>query len=731
MNEIEIKENTNNGKEKNINENFSDSDFLLSQSNTNLSVKESQIFSNKEETFFIENIKENFRNPSKYLNKLGFELKESINLKNWNIYTCLTFMPTVLAVVIYLITLTGCYDTEFECLEKYPLHILQYLLYAILLSGFLYTLQVILYFKKKSTKWQLIASTLFFLFLCFIYDTGTEIKSHGAYNRIVFFIALIFWALIYFVYFIISYSVTKKPILTILSITTIIFFSYLKINLVLQNSCKDWEVGFKGTIINNSDSNCKLYPPKTCYYRILDGVFDVSRIFRETCQTMPTNRWSNNEKYLPDKTAKIIGYPRTEGYPIFPDSNYGQLQKHVIKNIVNMEDLKVDSKIKDKIEVTVNLYNNPPEVNINLKYDEDLVKNRQKNFEKYKNDVLSKNVLYIFIDSLSRTNFRKKLPKFYKWIEDKYIVDKDKNNDKISSRKDKNKYESFQFFKYHGVGRFTGINMVPTYFGVFNIYYMGKYFLTQYKKRGYITGQTLTYCGREVFDIDGGAIEKMTWDTYDHEMVSLFCDGNFTPYDANHYPLLTGANSLRIRCLYNKSALSYSLNYLNQFWTSYEKEPKFFRIGLTEAHEGTNEVIKYSDDELFEFFSDFEKKGYLNDTIVYIQSDHGLSMIGPYSAMALEDYEWELVLPAFFMILPTAIKGYNSIRETVRHNENSMITPFIIYNSLYAITRYDGYSYFDRENDIFFMKTSKSNECSEFHDYDFYSNHEFLCRCKQ
>jgi hypothetical protein len=731
MKEKEVKANNNNGKENVINENLSDSDFLLSQSGSALSIKIEADHAAEKDGDLIENIKEKYRNFPKYLNEFSQELKESMDFNKWTIYNLFAFLPTIFATIIYLITLTGCFDTEFECLEKYPLHILKYLLYAVLACGFLFSLQLVLFFFGKCSKLQLITTATTIIFLCFIYDTGTDLKSHGGYNRIVLFIAMCIWAFLYFIYFIVRFSLGRKPILTILILSTLLFFSYLKISHSLQTSCEGWEIGFKNTKINNMDSKCKIDPPGTCYFKIFDGVFDVSRVFGLTCENMPTNKWSNNEKYVADKSAKILGFPRTEKYKIFPDSNDGRLQKKVINELINMEDPKIDAKIKEEIEVTLDISKNPPIPSINLKYDQNLVNNRKKIYKKYENNVLSKNVLYIFIDSLSRTNIRRKLPKFYKWIEDKYIPDTKGKPGKTSVPKDKVKYESFQFLKYHGVGRFTGINMVPTYFGVFNIYYMGKYFLTQYKNRGYVTGQTLTYCGREVFDIDGGAIEKMHWDTYDHEMVNLFCDGNFTPYSADHYPILTGANSVRLRCLYNKSVLSYSLDYMNQFWEAYEKEPKFFRIGLTEAHEGTNEVIKYSDDELFNFFNDFEQKGHLKDTIVYIQSDHGLSMLGPYSAMALEDYEYELVLPAFFMILPTNMKDYDTVRETVRHNENSMLTPFTIYNSLNAIVGHYEYSYFDQENDIFFNKTPKSNECNSFHDFDFYFNHEFLCRCKQ
>jgi hypothetical protein len=57
--------------------------------------------------------------------------------------------------------------------------------------------------------------------------------------------------------------------------------------------------------------------------------------------------------------------------------------------------------------------------------------------------------------------------------------------------------------------------MIPTYFGVYNINYDGKYYLKDYKTAGYITGQSIDCCVRELFDIDGGAIERMQWANFD------------------------------------------------------------------------------------------------------------------------------------------------------------------------------------------------------------------------
>lgn len=296
------------------------------------------------------------------------------------------------------------------------------------------------------------------------------------------------------------------------------------------------------------------------------------------------------------------------------------------------------------------------------------------------------------------------------------------------------KTESFQFLKYHGVGRYTGINMVPTFLGVFNIFYNGYHFIRDYKERGFITGQSLTFCGREVFDLDKGAIEKMKWDSHDHEMTSLFCDGNFTPLLGSTYPILTGTNAIRRRCLYGNSALSYSLLYAKQFFDKYANEPKFFKLGLTEAHEGSNEVIKYSDDELFNFFQEFEKKGYLNSTLVYFQSDHGLAMLGPYSALQLEDWEHESVLPSFFMLVPTSMKYYQDIRQNLIHNENSIVTPFNIYNTLKATLNNNNnkisYSMMN-DDDILTYSIPRSFDCKRaFYLEEYYQDWEYLCRCK-
>ena len=59
-----------------------------------------------------------------------------------------------------------------------------------------------------------------------------------------------------------------------------------------------------------------------------------------------------------------------------------------------------------------------------------------------------------------------------------------------------------------------------------------------------------------------------------------------------------GAYANLRRCLYGKDAYEYSLEYAEQFWEQYADEPKFFRLGFIDGHEGSLEVIKYLDEPL-------------------------------------------------------------------------------------------------------------------------------------
>jgi len=327
--------------------------------------------------------------------------------------------PTIIGAIIYRISLIGCHEPLAVCLEKYSIAIIKYVILIIVASAFFFFLQILFYFQKKNNTKQFL-TTLATMFLCFIYDSGSEFNYHGSYNRIILCIFFVLFFIFYWFYLLFVKLFRKFPFPFVFISVGIAAFTNYRLKSIFSNSCHNWSQGFHDTVIDNSTGNCKIYPPKTCYFEIFHGVFDFSAIFGVTCENTPYNDPSNILDYITDKKAKFIGFPRTEKFNFFPESQYKILQHNVAKNIINMEDPNISDDVKKEVEVTINFHKNPAEINIDLKVNHTLIEERTDIFEDFKHDVLSKNVLFIFIDSLSRTNFRRKLPKFYKWIESKH-----------------------------------------------------------------------------------------------------------------------------------------------------------------------------------------------------------------------------------------------------------------------------------------------------------------------
>lgn len=76
---------------------------------------------------------------------------------------------------------------------------------------------------------------------------------------------------------------------------------------------------------------------------------------------------------------------------------------------------------------------------------------------------------------------------------------------------------------------------------------------------------------------------------YDHMGIIPSCDPNYYSPDAP----ASGPYSVMRRCLYGKEMIDYSLTYAQEFLTTYSQQPKYFALELIEAHERTQEVIKY------------------------------------------------------------------------------------------------------------------------------------------
>jgi len=107
-------------------------------------------------------------------------------------------------------------------------------------------------------------------------------------------------------------------------------------------------------------------------------------------------------------------------------------------------------------------------------------------------------------------------------------------------------------------------------------------------------------------------------------MHSFGCDYNNMPLINPHsFGFTRGPYSMSKKCLFNRDIIEQSFNYMEQFFDTYKNYRKFFSIKINQAHEFSTLNSWFTDPKLEKALRNLEKKGHLEDTIVWIYSDHG------------------------------------------------------------------------------------------------------------
>ena len=257
-------------------------------------------------------------------------------------------------------------------------------------------------------------------------------------------------------------------------------------------------------------------------------------------------------------------------------------QELVNRNIIKMDFFNEENYPNEpypEVEVFFD-ENNYGIIKINVTRNETLSQERKIIAEKKHS--LYNNILFVYVDAISRNHFQRKIKKLSEYIETfmPYNVNETEK-----------KYTTFQFMKYNTVKGLTLPNIKSMFYGVELTEPEGVNLVKYYKEQGYVTGHTGTTCGKEIFSVNGLLqSQHLDYDNWDHENIAMFCDPNF--FDWN-YPINKGVASVLKRCLYGKYAFEYMIDYAKQFWKLYPDNKKFFRIHFNEGHEGSMELIQY------------------------------------------------------------------------------------------------------------------------------------------
>ena len=448
-----------------------------------------------------------------------------------------------------------------------------------------------------------------------------------------------------------------------------------------EKECEKWGYGLGRKRIETKEeskknnNSCYIKYPNKCYRFAYNGYFDKSKKENISCEKKNLNSKSKLLEFIGknfENTTKFA-YPLTKDYLSYQDITFRNFNfpKKIVKEIYDYNNPPENNK--NQPEVTVTFDNKGQgEVNIEIKRDEKLVKEKKQLFNKSKPKY--DNVIMIYIDALSREHFFKTLPKTREILEEYYYDNKNK----------KSKVTSYQFLKYVNFGGWTDVNVVPLMYGT-NVLKKGIHISKFYNQNGYITANVGNFCCKSFFPIYGWNNYYTNGFYFDYELTSLFCDPNVNnPNDCfSDRNKKFGFYSNYRNCLYGKDSCEYVFEYGLKFLEIYKEENKFIRLWFNDAHESTQEVIKYLDPSLSNFIKELIDKYITDKTIIFLLSDHGRSMYNFGQTFIAEDGEIERVMGMLFVLMSDKNENLNYYNKTAMIiNEQKMVTPYDIYMTM-------------------------------------------------
>lgn len=307
------------------------------------------------------------------------------------------------------------------------------------------------------------------------------------------------------------------------------------------------------------------------------------------------------------------------------------------------------------------------------------------------------NVLHILIDTVSRNHAKRMLPLTLSFLRELHL----KREQEALLRRPASLsqgMEVVELMRLHSNGRSTGPNVGVLFTGEWDAH-PGRETLWEaaMRRAGYVGAMAAGMC-------EDWSSEYMQFSTQsDHEPSAMFCAPKAYPLESPTSLVSGGPFSSRPRCMRGRHVHERSMDWAKSFWRAYSSSssasapaawssafsagfdaPKWLTMTFLEGHESTGEVLATLDKDMRDFLRFvLLDQGGARDTVVVLQSDHGLHMGLPY--LLTKQGRIEHMNPVGFLLLPSAdaMPGLSfSARERLKRNALGLTTHSDIYHTL-------------------------------------------------
>ena len=496
---------------------------------------------------------------------------------------------------------------------------------------------------------------------------GVTISQHGTYNFYIFLYFTFFTFVVFlFIYLIYRLMRTKKYLYLIIAIFasfSLFIFTYkFQDSQKTKYSCENWDLSLNNTHIKKINNEMQIPYNSLCYMDKILNFFDLNS--GKKCEKSSDEAdafYKSLRNYNIGFLGKLYGYPNTNTNN-FISSSDKEFQKKVLSNLINVEKLtKNDIKPETILDFSSDQYG---QLKINITKNENLSKERKEIEKNIKNKSLYKNILLIYLDSVSRAHFQRAMPKLSNFLQ-KFI-----RYEPFQTMK------SFQYINYNSFSSSQSTNILPMFYGVSNKKSDTINSLQKIQNQGFITGYEIDKCTKKFYDV----VENDNSVKWDHENIGYLCDVNYMDNKKNYY------DSIYERCLYGKPISFYMIEYLKQFWNLYNDNKKYFHIAFNYGHEKTGNVLKYLDEPLYNVLNEFYSTGKFKDSAIFFVSNYGNQENGLYNILGSAEWEIEKKFGVFILLLCNNdnLKKGNYSKNLI-DNQNLMITAYDIHDTMMHI----------------------------------------------